>query len=341
MFNQPRMQGLLSNFQRNMSNPNTLAQLGIGLMSGQNTQDQLVRGFGGAAMGAQQGREDMREQNEKRMQANMTAKWLQSQGADPTLVEMAQNGMGGQAYQMFNASRQQVKKPTSIQEYEFAKQQGYNGSFVDFQTGQRKAGATNVTVGGGRYGTIPQGYQLLESEEGARMEPIPGGPAALEQQKLADTQQAAQTSRERYGNVVLDDIGRAKRTITEGGALNGTGMPSLLTRNIPGTDGYQVAQYLETIKANAGFDRLQAMRDASPTGGALGQVSERELSFLQAAIGNLEQAQSQEELMYNLERVERIYSEIIHGPNGSPQVQQPSQPSQMNRTSSGIQWSIE
>lgn len=42
-------------------------------------------------------------------------------------------------------------KPTSdIQEYEYAKTQGYQGSFADFQVAMKKAGAasTNVTVGG-------------------------------------------------------------------------------------------------------------------------------------------------------------------------------------------------
>ena len=37
---------------------------------------------------------------------------------------------------------------------------------------------------------------------------------------------------------------------------------------------------LELIQANLGFSELQDMRDASPTGGALGQVSERELGLL-------------------------------------------------------------
>ena len=38
------------------------------------------------------------------------------------------------------------------------------------------------------------------------------------------------------------------------------------------------------------------MRDASPTGGALGQVSERELGYLQSVLGSLEQSQTADEL---------------------------------------------
>ena len=51
---------------------------------------------------------------------------------------------------------------------------------------------------------------------------------------------------------------------------------------VPGTEAQATAAKLDTIKANIGFDKLQKMRDASPTGGALGQVSERELGFLQS-----------------------------------------------------------
>lgn len=43
-------------------------------------------------------------------------------------------------------------KPNDIREYEFAKSQGFNGSFMDYQTALRRSGASNtsVTVGGER-----------------------------------------------------------------------------------------------------------------------------------------------------------------------------------------------
>jgi hypothetical protein len=60
------------------------------------------------------------------------------------------------------------------------------------------------------------------------------------------------------------------------------------------------------------------MRDASPTGGALGQVSERELSFLQSVFGSLDQTQSAEELTYNIQLLQYVYNSIIHGEGGHP-----------------------
>ena len=52
--------------------------------------------------------------------------------------------------------------------------------------------------------------------------------------------------------------------------------------------------------------------------GALGAVSEREITLLQASIAALEQSQSEEQFLRNLARVERTYNEIIHGPSALP-----------------------
>jgi hypothetical protein len=65
----------------------------------------------------------------------------------------------------------------------------------------------------------------------------------------------------------------------------------------------QMESLLSTIEANVGFDKLQAMREASPTGGALGSVTERELAFLQAVFGSLRQDTSEENVRYNLTRL--------------------------------------
>lgn len=69
------------------------------------------------------------------------------------------------------------------------------------------------------------------------------------------------------------------------------------------TEAGTMESFLSTLQANVGFGELQAMREASPTGGALGQVSEREIAFLQALLGDIEQSRSGDILMYNLERL--------------------------------------
>lgn len=82
---------------------------------------------------------------------------------------------------------------------------------------------------------------------------------------------------------------------------------------------------LKTIQANLGFKELQAMRDASPTGGALGQVALKELEFLQAALTSLSNRQSPEQLSKNLNKVVTHYTNWRNAVSGQmPSAQQPS-----------------
>ena len=196
--------------------------------------------------------------------------------------------------------------PTSaMREYELARAQGFQGSFIDYQTALAEArrNQTNVTVEGQpQVGTIPQGYELFQTEDGAyQMRAIPGGPAdqeaqarASEAESVNEAAQLAMADYDRKFGIVDDGITRALEMLERhGGLVAGIGST---TANIPGSPARNFQAVLETVKANLGFEELQAMRDNSPTGGALGQVTEREIAFLQAIQGNLDAAQSPSQL---------------------------------------------
>lgn len=87
-----------------------------------------------------------------------------------------------------------------------------------------------------------------------------------------------------------------------------TGFIGARLRGVEGTPAYNLAAEIETIKANLGFDRLQQMRDNSPTGGALGQVAIQELIALQSTVANLDPNQSDEQLRQNLQRIQEHYN---------------------------------
>lgn len=74
-----------------------------------------------------------------------------------------------------------------------------------------------------------------------------------------------------------------------------------LSSIIPATPARNLTAKLNTIKADSAFGALQKMRDNSKTGGALGQVSERELSLLESAQAPLDQAQSPNQLIEALQ----------------------------------------
>ena len=109
----------------------------------------------------------------------------------------------------------------------------------------------------------------------------------------------------------IDDEGLLNEFIT-----GATGWAGLL-KGVPRSKAKTLGNLLTTIKGNAGFDKLQAMREASPTGGALGQVL-TELEQLNAAFGNLDQSGDPVELRENLINLIHVYNNIIHGEGNHP-----------------------
>jgi hypothetical protein len=67
------------------------------------------------------------------------------------------------------------------------------------------------------------------------------------------------------------------------------------------------------------------MREASPTGGALGAVSERELALLQSSMGALSNDMSEEELTKTLDFIDGVMSKFAAYPQGAQEMQ-PSMP---------------
>lgn len=173
-------------------------------------------------------------------------------------------------------------------------------------------GGTNVNID--NVGTIPQGYELqTDPATGAkRMAPIPGGPADTSAKDAVGRENQVQKA-----DIVTQDIDRALGKITSAPGTT-TGVGGSLLKGIPGTAAADTSALLDTIKANVGFEQLTAMRAASPTGGALGAVSEKENALLQSVLGSVEQSQSAEQLEFNLKRLKNVYLDIIHGPGQGP-----------------------
>lgn len=309
----------LKNVKNNLS-PEALTALGMGLLSGQNASQQWSNGAQALGGTVNQQREARKEAEKK----NKTLEFLN--GVNPQLAQAVRAGAlsAGDAYGQHLKAQTPKALPSGVQEYEYAKGQGFDGSLMDYKQAMKKAGATNVNVNtASKVGTIPQGYQLVEDPQtGAySMSPIAGGPAEIEQQKAAEQKAIGQRSKAMSGNVVIEDIDRALEGIAEN-PMTTTGMGASVLQNIPGTAARDVAGLVQTIKANSGFDRLQAMRDASPTGGALGAINQSEMGLLQSALGNLELSQSREQLEHNLKRVKAIYEGIVHGGETPPPQEQ-------------------
>lgn len=108
---------------------------------------------------------------------------------------------------------------------------------------------------------------------------------------------------------------------------------------IPGSDAATFETQLESLKAQIGFNTLQAMREASRTGGALGNVSDRDIALLTAVLGSLEGRQSEESMRQVLQDIEnyakaaqvRVRSSIS-GPTGPPPAAPVAKPASQGKT---------
>lgn len=128
-----------------------------------------------------------------------------------------------------------------------------------------------------------------------------------------------------HANKVITDVLDAKNLVT---GMN-TGLIGKGQSFVPGTDAYTLKERIATIKANLGFDRLQQMRDASPTGGALGQVAVQELQALQSSVASLDVGLPKKELDKNLGKIQSHYAAWLKalGREVPAELAQPEQPS--------------
>lgn len=116
-----------------------------------------------------------------------------------------------------------------------------------------------------------------------------------EAEELSDEDAYEEERQTRVLNSV-DELRERVNIQTVGFASLGNFLPGSIPRNFKAD--------LETLKASIAFGELAAMRAASKTGGALGNVSERELALLESALAGLDQGQSPANFKKNLDKVE-------------------------------------
>lgn len=175
-----------------------------------------------------------------------------------------------------------------------------------------------VTAIGGRrvtnIGTIPKDHRAVfdydeNGNESVRFEVIEGSATAKAIADEESSKGAKGSNILQRTEVVRNAVADAKKIITENDTATGiTG--ALISMTGPfaaGSARRDLESKITTIKANVGFDRLQRMREESPTGGALGQVAVQELNALQSVLGSLDPNQSDEQLLENLNQVEKAY----------------------------------
>lgn len=193
-------------------------------------------------------------------------------------------------------------KPTDdMAEYKFAVSQGYQGTFQDYMVAMKKAGAStnNISVGGDGapgLGKLSTDYGYVLDENGnpvidqntglPKAAPIPGSPAAVEAEKAAKAIGTKGGNAATASDVVTTAANRAIEAANN--RAFGTWGQGIVGSMIPQSDAAEVQRQVDVLRSNATIGSLQAMREASPTGGALGGVTESENKMLADKAGALD-----------------------------------------------------
>jgi hypothetical protein len=238
----------------------------------------------------------------------------------PDGLEYSYNPMTGETAPL-NTGAPIPKEPATsddIREYEYAKREAAAQGkpppppFSEWLDARRAAGASKSTVNvGGEgipgIGTIPQGYSVVadpKEPSGYRMVPIGGGPEDKTRSDAAAVDAAKITA-----DTVMRAAERARTAASE--RVVG-GLAGQLASNLPGSANAEVYRQVDVLKANAKVSSLNAMRAASPTGGALGNVTEREGQMLADMAGALDPASPNFER--DLADYTRTLLMVVHGP---------------------------
>jgi hypothetical protein len=185
----------------------------------------------------------------------------------------------------------------------------------DVNTGKITAvGGGGVTVNlPPQIGSIPPDYRMTyDGNKPVAMEVIPGSKTARELEAAAGKGAAAAESAVTASTIVLDDVKALRNAIKKQKVVDPvTGVTGEVASSVAGSARKSAEGLVRTIQANIGFDRLNQMRAESPTGGALGNITEQELKFLQSVLGSIDLNQKDADIIRNLDRLENIYNGIL------------------------------
>lgn len=256
-----------------------------------------------------QQRQTQAQQAQEAQVKNATVDWLNNNG-HTELAGMVSQGMISGADAIREARKPQ-KAPESYQDA--------FGVHRDKTTGEPLPGqmSGNAAAAGGAPQT-PQAVQMqlnqqkIEEAERAKQNKLRTG-----QDQALRTIQRVDRAQGTLDDAELDTFGEVANPLNwlglAGDKNSALGFPGLLNSWIRGSNARDFRADLETIRSNLGFDKLQQLRDNSPTGGAVGQVSNFENLLMQAVVANLDTAQSQAQLEENLQIIRDLYRDIYNG----------------------------
>jgi hypothetical protein len=146
----------------------------------------------------------------------------------------------------------------------------------------------------------------------------PGSQAALEEERKRLEQREKDEKREAQFNRQKADAALVRNTVktardTVSNSVTATGLAGQGMQYFGGTDARNLQNFVDTIKSRISIDNLMEMRANSPTGGALGNVSNADIALLANALASLDITQSKDVFLNNLKIIDDFYSKVEAG----------------------------
>jgi hypothetical protein len=154
--------------------------------------------------------------------------------------------------------------------------------------------------------SLPVGTMPVFDESGnlVSAQPIPG--IVDPEQQIRDEKAVSRDLSKRMSSRnVFDSIDSARKLINYPAT---EGVQGQVSQFIGATPAYELNQEIETIKSNLAVDQLQKMREMSPTGGALGNSSDKDLAALQTTVASLKVGMSDKAKANALQKIDRHYT---------------------------------
>lgn len=224
---------------------------------------------------------------------------------------------------------------------------------------------TSVTVdlgGGPELGKLSTDYGYVLDEKGnpkidpatglPMAAPVPGSPAAIEAERLKAKGDGKTSQGKLKLGTTLESINLNIDAIENGdlpvtgfwGDMRRTGLGRALT----GDSAVDFGNRTNQITDQAALSEVQNMRDNSPTGGAVGSLTDSERTAIGNSVTALNNSTSAEEYARAAKAYRKLALDIAYGEgtweldeNGQPVAKEEDAASTGNTTSSGVQWRIE
>ena len=223
--------------------------------------------------------------------------------------------------------REAPQDPTAVREYQLAQQQGFEGSFMDFDAQRRAASRpqTNVNV----QPAVPDREDVLsidgdfvtvrdpESPAGVRRIPIPGSATDLRQRMSEDERVEQDAARfrnfMRTSGTAIQDINRSLEQVSDNPRLVGAIGSGLA--NVPETEQRVIRERMRSVAGNIGVEEIMGFREQGGTLGAIPMAQQVAFQQLRGAIDN---DLPFDEWMQNAMRLNNLYMDMMF-PDGAPE----------------------